>query len=50
MYTIIVFIIGAMVGNLFGMALMGLLMGPRNGNDADHAYREYKVDKQSANK
>ena len=45
MPTIMVFIVGALVGNLFGMFLMGLLVASR---DRDHAYRAY-ADKQSAN-
>jgi len=38
--TIIVFIVGAMVGNLFGMFLMGLLVASRDRDHADHAYQE----------
>jgi hypothetical protein len=45
MSTIMVFIVGVMAGNLFGMFLMGLLVASR---DRDHAYRAY-ADKQSAN-
>jgi fluoride ion exporter CrcB/FEX len=36
------FIVGVLVGNLFGMFLMGLLVASRERNDADRAYRKYK--------
>ena len=39
--TIMAFIVGAMVGNLFGMFLMGLLVSARDRDDALRAYREY---------
>jgi len=39
MSTIMVFIVGALVGNLFGMFLMGLLVASR---DRDHAYRVHR--------
>jgi len=42
MSTLMVFIVGVMVGNLFGMCLMGLLVAYRDRNDADRAYRKYK--------
>jgi hypothetical protein len=38
------FIVGAMVGNLFGMFLMGLVVASRDRNDADRVYREYRAD------
>ena len=50
MFTLIVFIVGAMVGSLFGVFLMGLLVASRDRDDADHAYREQGVNGQSANK
>ena len=40
--TIMAFIVGVLVGNLFGMFLMGLLVASRERNDADRAYRKYK--------
>jgi len=49
MSTTMAFIVGAMMGNLFGMFLMGLLVASRDRDDAHRAYREYRVDKQSAN-
>ncbi len=44
MSTVTAFIVGALVGNLFGMFLMGLLVVSRDRNDADRVYREYKAD------
>jgi hypothetical protein len=41
--TIIVFIVGAMVGNLFGMFLMGLLVASR---ERDHTYRVHRERKE----
>ncbi len=49
MFTLMVFIVGVMVGSLFGVFLMGLLVASRDRDNADHTYREYKVNKQSAN-
>jgi hypothetical protein len=45
MSTLIVLIVGLMVGNLFGMFLMGLLMASRHRDDAHRVC----ADKQSAN-
>ncbi len=45
MFTLMVFIVGVMVGSLFGVFLMGLLVASRDGDAADRAY----VDKRSAN-
>ena len=45
MSTLIVLIVGLVVGNLFGMFLMVLLMASRNRDDADRIC----ADKQSAN-
>jgi len=42
MSTLIVLIVGLMVGNLCGMFLMGLLVASRERNDADRTYRKYK--------
>jgi fluoride ion exporter CrcB/FEX len=36
------FIVGAMVGNLFGMFLMGLLVASRDRDHADRVHREHK--------
>ena len=49
MPTLMVFIIGVMVGSIFGMFLMGLLVAARDRDDADRAYRERRVNGQSAN-
>ena len=49
MFTLIVFIAGVMVGSLFGVFLMGLLVASRDRDDADRAYREHRVNGQSAN-
>ena len=45
MSNLMIFIVGALAGNLFGMFLMGLLVASR---DREDAYRAY-ADKQSAN-
>ena len=42
MSTTMAFIVGAMMGNLFGMFLMGLLVASRDRDDAHRAYRKYK--------
>ena len=42
MSTLIVLIVGLMVGNLCGMFLMALLMASRHRDDADRACRKYR--------
>jgi hypothetical protein len=49
MSTLVTFIVGVMVGSLFGLFLMGLLVATRDRDDADRAYRERRVNGQSAN-